>query len=252
MPTGTSPAMAFTTRVDGRRHPRRAAGAHGARRRRHRPQRHLREGASRAPSSSTARRASSRATGSRIAAGATSRSSPMPNGFFTSYARDGRFVSYYGDNHPRYAGNVVKAMASAKDGYPHVVALFADELAALDAGRPGGPRSRLAGAVHPARRRAAGPRRTGEPADADDRRGDRPGAGRRAALPARPVLPAAELRAARVRVRTDDHVAALPMEGLALTGAWVDKEKGLLSLIVLEMGVSTRLCACSSRASRWW
>ena len=25
---------------------------------------------------------------------------------------------YYGDNHPRYAGNVVKAMASAKDGYP--------------------------------------------------------------------------------------------------------------------------------------
>ena len=33
------------------------------------------------------------------------------------------------------------------------------------------------------------------------------------------------------------------MEGLALTGAWVDKEKGLLSLIVLEMGVSSRLCA---------
>jgi NAD(P)H-flavin reductase len=33
------------------------------------------------------------------------------------------------------------------------------------------------------------------------------------------------------------------MEGLALTGAWVDKEKGLLSMIVLEMGVSSRLCA---------
>jgi NAD(P)H-flavin reductase len=31
------------------------------------------------------------------------------------------------------------------------------------------------------------------------------------------------------------------MEGIALTGAWVDKEKGLLSLIALEMGVSTRL-----------
>ena len=36
---------------------------------------------------------------------------------------------FYGDNHPRYAGNVVKAMASAKDGYPHVAALFARELA---------------------------------------------------------------------------------------------------------------------------
>src|SRR5207237_10218628 len=28
-----------------------------------------------------------------------------------------------------------------------------------------------------------------------------------------------------------------------LTGAWVDREKGLLSLIVLEMGSSSRLCA---------
>jgi NAD(P)H-flavin reductase len=35
----------------------------------------------------------------------------------------------------------------------------------------------------------------------------------------------------------------LLMEGLALTGAWVDREKGLLGLIVLEMGASSRLCA---------
>ena len=35
----------------------------------------------------------------------------------TSY-KDGRYISVYGDNHPVYAGNVVKAMASAKDGYP--------------------------------------------------------------------------------------------------------------------------------------
>src|SRR6185436_2123321 len=33
----------------------------------------------------------------------------------------------------------------------------------------------------------------------------------------------------------------LLMEGIALTGAWVDKEKGLLSLIALEIGVSSRL-----------
>ena len=31
------------------------------------------------------------------------------------------------------------------------------------------------------------------------------------------------------------------MEGIALTGAWVDTERGLLSLIALEMGVSSRL-----------
>src|SRR5439155_14184209 len=35
----------------------------------------------------------------------------------------------------------------------------------------------------------------------------------------------------------------LQMEGLALTGAWVDRERGLLSLIVLEMGSSSRLVA---------
>ncbi len=33
------------------------------------------------------------------------------------------------------------------------------------------------------------------------------------------------------------------MEGLALTGAWVDREKGLVSTIVLEMGGSSDLCA---------
>ena len=58
-------------------------------------------------------------------------------GFFTSYLRDGHTVSYYGDNNPAYAGSVVRAMASAKDGAPHVEALFAAEIAALaPAGQP--------------------------------------------------------------------------------------------------------------------
>jgi NAD(P)H-flavin reductase len=35
----------------------------------------------------------------------------------------------------------------------------------------------------------------------------------------------------------------LGMEGLALTGAWTDEERGLLGTIVLEMGGSSRLCA---------
>ncbi len=45
---------------------------------------------------------------------------------------------------------------------------------------------------------------------------------------------------------------ALAMEGLALTGAWVDTEKGLLGTIVLEMGGSSRLCAAlaAGRADR--
>ena len=35
----------------------------------------------------------------------------------------------------------------------------------------------------------------------------------------------------------------LTSEGLALTGAWVDKKQGLVSLITLEMGSSSKLCA---------
>ncbi len=35
----------------------------------------------------------------------------------------------------------------------------------------------------------------------------------------------------------------LAMEGIALTGAWVDKQKGLVSCIALEMGGSSNLCA---------
>src|SRR3989304_5024310 len=33
---------------------------------------------------------------------------------------DGRFMSFFGDLHPSYFGNVVKAMGSAKQGYPVV------------------------------------------------------------------------------------------------------------------------------------
>src|SRR2546423_427292 len=48
-------------------------------------------------------------------------------GFFTSHQHGEKRISFYGDNHPKYAGNVVKAMASAKDGYPYVAALFPKE-----------------------------------------------------------------------------------------------------------------------------
>jgi NADPH-dependent glutamate synthase beta subunit-like oxidoreductase len=53
-------------------------------------------------------------------------------GFFTSYSKGGKRISYFGDNHPVYAGSVVKAMASAKDGYPHIARLFEGKLAAAD------------------------------------------------------------------------------------------------------------------------
>jgi NAD(P)H-flavin reductase/NADPH-dependent glutamate synthase beta subunit-like oxidoreductase len=168
---------------------------------------------------------------------------PDPNGFFTSHETDGKFVTYYGDNHPRYNGNVVKAMASAKHGYPHVVALFADHMAAIDPNE------------QPRRERAW----QSLVAKLDDQllahveRVVRltPTIVEvivRAPAAARHFHPGQFYRLQNFErlsphIRVDDHVASMLMEGIALTGAWVDREKGLLSLITLEMGVSSRLCA---------
>ncbi len=132
--------------------------------------------------------------------------SPDANGFFTSYDVDGRFVSYYGDNHPRYAGNVVKAMASAKDGFPHVVRLFATELSSLDASTQSARDAAWAALVRRLDADFGASRRRRGAAHADHRRSDRQGASRRAALPPGPVLPAAELRVDR-RARGRDPAA---------------------------------------------
>jgi NADPH-dependent glutamate synthase beta subunit-like oxidoreductase/NAD(P)H-flavin reductase len=157
--------------------------------------------------------------------------------FFTSYASDGRIVSYFGDNHPRYAGNVVKAMASARDGYPHIVALFADALAALDPAHQPDRDAALDGLY--ARLDEALLARVVE-------------VNRLTATIVEAVVRAPQ--AARrfepgqfFRVQNYETAAAraggapLLIEPLALTGAAVVREEGLLSLIALEMGTSSRL-----------
>jgi NAD(P)H-flavin reductase/NADPH-dependent glutamate synthase beta subunit-like oxidoreductase len=165
--------------------------------------------------------------------------SESKSGFFTSYESDGKFISYYGDNHPKYAGNVVKAMSSAKHGYEKVVEIFADELA---------NRGEL-------------------PQETRDSIFDNLEANLDAELRAYvvkvdrltptivDVIVKAPLQARKFepgqfyRLQNFETTAPivggkrLMMEGLALTGAWVDEEKGLLSMIVLEMGTSSRLCS---------
>jgi NAD(P)H-flavin reductase/NADPH-dependent glutamate synthase beta subunit-like oxidoreductase len=163
-----------------------------------------------------------------------------PAGFFTSHNHDGRLISYYGDNHPRYAGNVVKAMASAKDGYRHVVALFADELRTLD---PAAQDDRDAawGALVA---------KLNDELLARVERVERLTETIievvvRAPAAARHFQPGQFYRLQNfeaLAARAGDDIPLL-MEGIALTGAWVDREQGLLSLIALEMGVSSRLCA---------
>ncbi len=160
-------------------------------------------------------------------------------GFFTSFNDGKHAVSYYGDNQPHYAGSVVKAMASAKDTFPRVVALFRHDLARLGE-EPQEARD--------ARRRALFAKLD------DDLTAVVHQVVRltptivevvvRAPAAARGFSPGQFYRLQNFEVFSPViEGTRLAMEGIALTGAWVDKEKGLLSLIALEMGVSTRLLA---------
>ncbi|MBI2899717.1 MAG: FAD-dependent oxidoreductase [Planctomycetes bacterium] len=153
---------------------------------------------------------------------------PEDPGFFTSYEKDGRFVSYYGDNHPVYAGSVVKAVASARDGARDVAALLADE--------PGGSWNPLVAKLDDALRAVVQKVVRLTPTIVE--------VVVRAPMQARKFEPGQFYRLHDFE--TDCPVVdgtKLHMEGIALTGAWVDKERGLLSLVALELGVSSRLCA---------
>jgi NADPH-dependent glutamate synthase beta subunit-like oxidoreductase/NAD(P)H-flavin reductase len=144
---------------------------------------------------------------------------------------DGRFMSYFGDLHPSFFGNVVKAMGSAKQGYPVVSNVLASQKAASaesDEAFLARLNRDLRAVVHEVKRLT--------PKIVE--------VVLRAPVAARRFHPGQfyrmqnfEALALRVPGTT------LAMEGLALTGAWVDKEKGLISVIALEMGGSADLLA---------
>ncbi len=160
-------------------------------------------------------------------------------GFFTSYEHDGKFISYYGDNHPIYAGNVVKAMASAKNGYPKVVELFSDQLekqGALPQTEKDAIFDKLVKTLDEQLRAYVVKVERLTPTIVD--------VVVKAPLQARKFEPGQFYRLQNFETSAPViDGTRMMMEGLALTGAWVDEEKGLLSMIVLEMGTSSRLCS---------
>jgi NADPH-dependent glutamate synthase beta subunit-like oxidoreductase/NAD(P)H-flavin reductase len=143
---------------------------------------------------------------------------------------DGRAVSFFGDLHPSFSGNVVKAMGGATLGYP-VVSRMLVQL------QPRAPSSTELGARVDDELRArvhAITRLTPKIVEVVVK----------APMAARAFRPGQFYRLQnyeRFAARIDG--TTLAMEGLALTGAAADKERGLLSTIILEMGGSSDLCA---------
>ena len=150
-------------------------------------------------------------------------------------AENGRFISFFGDLHPSFFGNVVKAMGGAKRGYPVV----SRALAALPATAVSGTeliaaaRDDLTATVHAVHRLTPTIMEIVIRAPAAAR-AFRPGQFYR-------------LQNFEMLAPYDDEPGVgrtlLNMEGLAMTGAWTDPEAGLVSVIVLEMGGSSDLCA---------
>lgn len=141
----------------------------------------------------------------------------------------GRAITVFGDLHPKYKGNVVKAMASAKHGYKVIDKQLAN-IAASDVPEfKNNITEYLSATVEKVREIGDGIIEViiRSPSAAQQ---FQPGQFFR--------LQNFETHAMRNQ-KTGD---VLAMEGLALTGAWVDKEKSLLSTVVLEMGGSSDLC----------
>jgi len=142
---------------------------------------------------------------------------------------DGRAVSFFGDLHPSFAGNVVSALASAKQGWPVIDRVL-----------------------------AAAPEQKIQPDELTDTLNDGLRATVEEVLRLTPTIVEVIVRApfaARAfkpgqfyRLQNFETLApkvqgtTLAMEGLALTGAWVDQAEGVISLIVLEMGGSSDIC----------
>lgn len=139
-------------------------------------------------------------------------------------------ISFFGDMHPSFVGNVVKAMGSAKQGYPVISRMLhrrpidkdvstAELITTLN--------HLLRAKVHAVKRLT--------PTIVE--------VTIQAPLAAKNFKPGQFYRLQNFETFAPIYKGTrLTMEGLALTGASVDVEEGLLSTIVLEMGGSSSLC----------
>jgi NADPH-dependent glutamate synthase beta subunit-like oxidoreductase/NAD(P)H-flavin reductase len=157
--------------------------------------------------------------------------------FFTGYSRDGRFVTFFGDNHPAYNGNVVKAMASAQKGYVAITEVLTSGTAAEE--RP----------VRPDGEWDAFRERIRELLTVRVVEVNRLTPTIVEVVVCAPAAAANFQPGQFFRLQNLESFAPrlegspLLIEPLALTGAWVDAERGLLSMIALELGGSSRLCS---------
>ncbi len=154
-------------------------------------------------------------------------------GPFTSYNMDDRRVSFLGDTHPVFHGSVVKAIASGLRTYPKILATL-------------GERAKLLGDPNEYKQFSA---RIKNLLTAQVKKVERLGP-KVVELTVHAPLAARRFRPGQFfRLQNFETHAPLvdrthlQTEALALYGAKIDKEQGLVSVIVIEQGASSRLVA---------
>ena len=141
---------------------------------------------------------------------------------FIAYKDEQGSISFFGDLHPQYAGNVVKAMASAKHGYPIISQLLNQEDPKTAQQFFHNLMEQLIATLVKVNRLTPNI----------------------VELVIKSKLSAQNFQPGQF-FRLQNYVASgLPlMEGIALTGASVNKDTGEISTIVLEMGESSNICS---------
>ncbi|QCB62234.1 glutamate synthase subunit beta [Wolbachia endosymbiont of Drosophila mauritiana] len=151
------------------------------------------------------------------------------------HKQSNKTISFFGDLHPSYSGSVVKAMASAKNGYPIISQLL----------------SRVANqraSKHLANEEFFNKIKekfTAKVIKVQYLTNKVVEIVIKAPLAAKNFKPGQFFRLQNFETNSRKaNNTNLAMEGIAVTGTEVDKKKGFISTIVLEIGGSTNLCKC--------
>lgn len=146
------------------------------------------------------------------------------------YKQGNKTISFFGDLHPSYSGSVVKAMASAKNGYP-IISELLSKISNINSRR---------GEEFFDKIREQFTAKVIKVECLTDKVVE---IVIKAPLAARNFQPGQFFRLQNFETNSKrNNNTRLAMEGIAVTGTEVNKEEGIISTIVLETGGSTNLC----------
>ena len=154
-------------------------------------------------------------------------------GAFTSYQKNDHRVTFVGDTHPVFHGSVVKAIASGLRTYPRILRTLGAKISAIgDVREYAAFRARMEDLLQPKVEMV----KRHSPTVVEIQV--------RAPMAAKNFRPGQFFRLQNFERQAQMlEGTRLQTEALALTGAGVDRESGCISLMILEVGASSRLCA---------